>query len=623
MLDIIRNLVSSIFGKVLLALMVLSFALWGVGDILTSGNSRLAAKVGDEKISLEDFYINFQQTLRDISNSSGMNISIQQAKDQQLDKIMLNEMIYQKMISDFAKKQGVIINDEVLKDYVMTMDEFKNNAGQFNDLLYQNYIQNNFISESAFLDEMESILLRNLLFENFSISNSINEKLITLLYNHEGKKIDIEYFTIDDSKITVSINKGELREYYENNKEKYRVPKKEYVNYLNVGFEKFRELVEISNNELENFYNSNIQNYTTNESRNVEFVRLPTEEKAFEISQKWKSNDNEVFKDLAASEDFEIFEINELGRDRFSEDVSNKIFILDLNNISDPIQIADAGFYIFKITSVSEEAVISFEDVKNEIEEELSNQIAYELYDEYINEIDMQLINGAAFDEIAKQSSEILNMNIDDLLFQNVEYSDFKDMLNNNASFESLKAVGEMSDLILTDTSMYIHEMSSIENSYIIEFENINKEVTDDLTSEKKEQNIEKILNRVLVELQFTDYESFKNYTISKNHNLNKATNIDRNNANDTDFTTESIRELFNVGLNNLSIVRTNDNQLGVAFVKKISEPKDRISSNFFEEVKENVIQNYNNSLNSVIGNKIIDNTPYEIFTQNIENILM
>ena len=623
MLDIIRNLVSSIFGKVLLALMVLSFALWGVGDILTSGNSRLAAKVGDEKISLEDFYINFQQTLRDISNSSGMNISIQQAKDQQLDKIMLNEMIYQKMISDFAKKQGVIINDEVLKDYVMTMDEFKNNAGQFNDLLYQNYIQNNFISESAFLDEMESILLRNLLFENFSISNSINEKLITLLYNHEGKKIDIEYFTIDDSKITVSINKGELREYYENNKEKYRVPKKEYVNYLNVGFEKFRELVEISNNELENFYNSNIQNYTTNESRNVEFVRLPTEEKAFEISQKWKSNDNEVFKDLAASEDFEIFEINELGRDRFSEDVSNKIFILDLNNISDPIQIADAGFYIFKITSVSEEAVISFEDVKNEIEEELSNQIAYELYDEYINEIDMQLINGAAFDEIAKQSSEILNMNIDDLLFQNVEYSDFKDMLNNNASFESLKAVGAMSDLILTDTSMYIHEMSSIENSYIIEFENINKEVTDDLTSEKKEQNIEKILNRVLVELQFTDYESFKNYTISKNHNLNKATNIDRNNANDTDFTTESIRELFNVGLNNLSIVRTNDNQLGVAFVKKISEPKDRISSNFFEEVKENVIQNYNNSLNSAIGNKIIDNTPYEIFTQNIENILM
>ena len=44
-------------------------------------------------------------------------------------------------------------------------------------------------------------------------------------------------------------------------------------------------------------------------------MRAATEEKAFEIAQNWKSNDNEVFKDLAASEDFEIFEINELGRD--------------------------------------------------------------------------------------------------------------------------------------------------------------------------------------------------------------------------------------------------------------------------------------------------------------------
>ena len=87
-----------------------------------------------------------------------------------------------------------------------------------------------------------------------------------------------------------------------------------------------------------------------------------------------------IFKDLAVSEDFEIFEINELGRDRFSEDVSNKIFILDLNNISDPIQIADAGFYIFKITNISEEKVVSFKDAKNEIKEELSNQIAYESY---------------------------------------------------------------------------------------------------------------------------------------------------------------------------------------------------------------------------------------------------
>ena len=76
MLDIIRNLVSSIFGKLLLAIMVLSFALWGVGDILSSGNSQLAAKVGTEKISLDEFYIKFQQTVRDYNQNTNSNLSL-------------------------------------------------------------------------------------------------------------------------------------------------------------------------------------------------------------------------------------------------------------------------------------------------------------------------------------------------------------------------------------------------------------------------------------------------------------------------------------------------------------------------------------------------------------------
>ena len=63
MLDIIRNLVASIFGKILLGIMVLSFALWGVGDILNSGNAQLAAKVGSQKITLDEFYFEFQRSI--------------------------------------------------------------------------------------------------------------------------------------------------------------------------------------------------------------------------------------------------------------------------------------------------------------------------------------------------------------------------------------------------------------------------------------------------------------------------------------------------------------------------------------------------------------------------------
>ena len=99
MLDIIRNLVSSIFGKILLAIMVLSFALWGVGDILSSGNSQLAAKVGNEKITLDEFYREFQDVVKNYNQNTGTNLSVKEAYDINLHNILLQDLIYSKMIN--------------------------------------------------------------------------------------------------------------------------------------------------------------------------------------------------------------------------------------------------------------------------------------------------------------------------------------------------------------------------------------------------------------------------------------------------------------------------------------------------------------------------------------------
>ena len=92
MLDIIRNLVSSIFGKILLAVMVLSFALWGVGDILSSGNSQLAAKVGEEKITLDEFYVSFQETVRNYNDNMGSNLTLKGAYEIQLHNLLLQDL---------------------------------------------------------------------------------------------------------------------------------------------------------------------------------------------------------------------------------------------------------------------------------------------------------------------------------------------------------------------------------------------------------------------------------------------------------------------------------------------------------------------------------------------------
>ena len=84
MLNIIRNLVKSIFGKLLLLVMVASFAVWGMGDLLSSGDSGLVAKVGNQKITINDFYNQFQRKLTEFNQSLDKKLTEEEAHNQQI-----------------------------------------------------------------------------------------------------------------------------------------------------------------------------------------------------------------------------------------------------------------------------------------------------------------------------------------------------------------------------------------------------------------------------------------------------------------------------------------------------------------------------------------------------------
>ena len=193
MLDIVRNLVSSIFGKILLGLMVLSFALWGVGDILTSGNSKLAAKVGSQKVSLEEFYNKFGRKVQELNLSTGRQMTLQEAHEQNIDQFIINELVYEKMILEFANKNKIYLNDNILKNIIKDLPQFNGTDGKFSEILYKNTIKNNFSSEEEFLNELTFVYINSLLFENFKSGEFTNQKIIDLLYEHEGEKRNIEF----------------------------------------------------------------------------------------------------------------------------------------------------------------------------------------------------------------------------------------------------------------------------------------------------------------------------------------------------------------------------------------------------------------------------------------------
>ena len=78
---------------------------------------------------------------------------------------------------------------------------------------------------------------------------------------------------------------------------------------------------------------------------------------------------------------------------------------------------------------------------------------------------------------------------------------------------------------------------------------------------------------------------------------------------NDENISKESLSSIFNTSLEDTVKIIMNNDDIGIGALIKITEPDSYISDTYYSEVENNIIQNFNSSLESIIGQKIIDNT--------------
>ena len=614
MLDIIRNLVSSIFGKILLAIMVLSFALWGVGDILSSGNSQLAAKVGNEKISLDEFYIKFQQTVRDYNQNTNSNLSLKEAYELKLHNLLLQDLIYSRMVNDYAKKRGIYLNEESLKSVISNLDEFKDSNEIFSSIKYKNFILNNFQSEEAFLREIENSIFQGIIFESFNADNYINDAIINKLYDYEGEKRTISYFLLNKNEVKIDTNNNLINEYYLGNKSNYLIPEKTIIDFIEVNINDFKRKENINTVEAQDYYNNNIDQYTEEESRNIQFIRFSNESEAYDFYNAVADKNINDFNEYIKINDFKLSNIEKFTGGTFSKNISEFIFKLDVNTLSEPISYDDLGFYLFKVNEVNDEKVINFENVKNEIIEYLALEAAYQEFDDAINILDELLINDYTFDEIVENQVNIK-------VSENVDFEQFVIKLGEENSFlDENTPVGFISEIIIKENIAYIYTVKEKQKSYVPDLEKIREKVIIDYVAEQKDKNLNKLSDDILNSIKIQKENSFSEYVLNNDYNLLKLEKINRTNS---DFQNETVFNAFNNKLNQPFKIITSDGEIGIGIITEIIMPRNQISDDFYNSVKININNNFNSSLVDIMASEIIQNSSYEIYDQNIDKLFM
>lgn len=143
----IRNFLVTI----LIGLLVVAFAVWGVNDVFTPNSRDAVVAVGDKEVSRQDFEVQFTRELRAIARERGEGLSNEEAYQQGLHNQVLSRMVTDAVISLDADQLGIGVNRRDARNAVKQIEVFQNElTGEFSEEKLDQILGQNGISRADF-----------------------------------------------------------------------------------------------------------------------------------------------------------------------------------------------------------------------------------------------------------------------------------------------------------------------------------------------------------------------------------------------------------------------------------------------------------------------------------------
>ncbi len=132
MADSFSSKARSFVVAILIGLLVIAFAIWGVEDVFNQRSGSEVLKIGDAKVSSTEFNRVYRARLRSLAEEENVTLTDEQAFTRGIHRQVLSELLGNKIVEVDADELGIGVNAKSARDYLETIDAFKDDlTGEF------------------------------------------------------------------------------------------------------------------------------------------------------------------------------------------------------------------------------------------------------------------------------------------------------------------------------------------------------------------------------------------------------------------------------------------------------------------------------------------------------------
>ena len=391
---------------ILLALLILGLAGFGIGG-LGGGTIRTIGAVGDEPVSINTYARTLDQRLQLVSRRIGRQVSAAEADSLGVFRDALQATLADAAISNEAARLGLSVGDEVVRDELVSIPGFQDIDGSFDQVNYEFALERSGLTTNEFEEELRKdnsrAIVRNAVSEGVSSSGALVEAILA----HELERRDFEWAVLTADSLETPVREpggAEVSAFYENNPDLYMSPASRSITYAWLSPDMLSGQVEIGEDELREYYESQTRRFRIPERRSIERIVFGSSTEADAARARLDAG-TAVFDELVIERDLEASDVDlgDVEEGDLDPSAGAAVFALDAPGIAGPVQ-SSLGPAIFRVNAILDAQSTSFEDAREQLRGELANEGAVRLVSEHVSGIDDLLAAGATIEELSRET---------------------------------------------------------------------------------------------------------------------------------------------------------------------------------------------------------------------------
>ncbi|MBS40117.1 MAG: hypothetical protein CMM83_00095 [Rhodospirillales bacterium] len=399
MIDKMRSKAASWVAKILAFFLILSFAVWGIGDVVrgpVTGN--VIAEVGNSEITRSEFSNQIRKLMTAVRRQFGNNFDLKQAQQLGLVDQTVNQMINSRLLKLEANKLGLTAGEELIRQNIFEDPRFKQNR-QFNRNAFQRFLQQESLTEATYVSLLKNDITKKQIINIIRSSTHSPKVLLNNIYKYQNEKRIAEVVFIPNQKSSSikKANETDIFNYYKKHSKLFKTPEYRSLSAIFLDPKEIAKELSPPIEKLKKEYEYRKEIRTKPERRLLHQVLFQSKKKAHDFFNKARSKGT-LFQNLNKKEGQKFNKLGFLEHKDLTENLANAVFNPKKPGLIPPTQ-TPLGWHVIQVKKIETAKVPSFSELRTEIKRDLSLEMAVDNIIKLTGKLDDALAGGASIDE--------------------------------------------------------------------------------------------------------------------------------------------------------------------------------------------------------------------------------